>query len=64
MADINNKGAEILIKIGNNVSSLKIPEEIVDELKELKKELKAQDILEALVKSSRGMLKALHSLDR
>jgi len=55
--------AEIFVRTNKEVIKLKLPSYLVEELEELKNVMKAEDILEVLVRSSKVMLASMGDLN-
>lgn len=55
--------AEIFIRTSDKVLVLKLPAKLVKDLERLKETMKAEDILEVLVKSAKAMTSTLNTLN-
>lgn len=55
--------AEIFVRTSDKILRLELPPEIVKDLESMKNQLRADDILEVLVKSAKSMMATLNSID-
>lgn len=64
LKELKEGEAEIFVRTKKKILKLELPVDLVKELEEMKDDLKADDILEVLVKSAKSMMNTLNSLKK
>ncbi|HIG94776.1 MAG: hypothetical protein QT05_C0038G0008 [archaeon GW2011_AR13] len=59
---LKDKEAEIFIRTNEEVIKLKLPSSLVEELEDLRTAMKADDLLEVLIRSAKGMVSIVGDL--
>lgn len=60
--ELNDSEAELFLRTKNSVLRIELPSKLVEELEALKEEMKADDLLEVLIKSTKNMIQTTNSL--
>lgn len=60
--ELKDSEAELFLRTKDSMLRIELPSKLVEELESLKEEMKADDLLEVLIKSTKNMIQTTHSL--